>query len=170
MSLLEGISAPPDLQKLSLSELTRLAGEMRDVIFDAVSKNGGHLASNLGVVELTLALHYVYNFGPYPAGPDRLLWDVGHQSYSHKLLTGRAAQFPKLRKKSSVSGFPSPEESPYDLFAVGHAGTAISTAVGMAKGDQHLKRDNHVVAVVGDASIVNGLAFEGLNGAGMVHR
>jgi 1-deoxy-D-xylulose-5-phosphate synthase len=170
MTLLDSIKTPADLHKLSMPELSKLAAEMRDAIFDAVSKNGGHLASNLGVVELTLALHYVYNFGPYPVGPDRLLWDVGHQSYSHKLLTGRAGQFPKLRKKGSVSGFPSPEESPYDLFAVGHAGTAISTAVGMAKADQHLSRDNHVVAVVGDSSIVNGLALEGLNGAGMVKR
>ena len=170
MPLLDAIKSPSDLRKLSMPELHHLAQEMRDVIFNAVSVNGGHLASNLGVVELTIALHYVYNFGPYPTGPDRLLWDVGHQSYPHKLLTGRAAQFPRLRKKGSVSGFPSPEESPYDLFAVGHAGTAISTAVGMAKGDQHLKRDNHVVAVVGDASIVNGLAFEGLNGAGTVRR
>src|SRR6185369_13091387 len=135
-----------------------------------VSKNGGHLASNLGVVELMLALHHVYDFGPYPAGPDRLLFDVGHQCYPHKILTGRAHQFEKLRKKGSVSGFPSPEESPYDLFSVGHAGTAISTAVGMARGDGALKRQNHVVAVVGDASIVNGLAFEGLNNAGTLPR
>lgn len=170
MTLLDTITTPADLHKLSMPELARLAAEMRDVIFDAVSKNGGHLASNLGVVELTIALHYVYNFGPYPTGPDRLLWDVGHQSYSHKLLTGRAGQFPRLRKRGSVSGFPSPEESPYDLFAVGHAGTAISTAVGMAKADQHLNRDNHVVAVVGDSSIVNGLALEGLNGAGTIKR
>ncbi|HEY2586020.1 MAG TPA: 1-deoxy-D-xylulose-5-phosphate synthase [Tepidisphaeraceae bacterium] len=170
MTLLDTIKTPADLHKLSMPELSKLAGEMRDVIFDAVSKNGGHLASNLGVVELTIALHYVYNFGPYPIGPDRLLWDVGHQSYSHKLLTGRASQFPKLRKKGSVGGFPSPEESPYDLFAVGHAGTSISTAVGMAKADQHLNRDNHVVAVVGDSSIVNGLALEGLNGAGTLRR
>ena len=117
-----------------MAELTELAAEMRDVIFNAVSQNGGHLASNLGVVELTLALHYVYDFGPYPAGPDRLLWDVGHQSYSHKLLTGRAPLFQRLRKRGSVSGFPSPDESAYDLFSVGHAGTAISTAVGMAPG------------------------------------
>ena len=170
MSLLEGIKSPADLRKLSMTELTELAAEMRDVIFNAVSQNGGHLASNLGVVELTIALHYVYNFGPYPAGPDRLLWDVGHQSYPHKLLTGRSAQFAKLRKKGSVSGFPSPEESPYDLFAVGHAGTAVSTAVGMARGDQQIGRANNVVAVVGDASIVNGLAFEGLNGAGTLRR
>jgi 1-deoxy-D-xylulose-5-phosphate synthase len=170
MSLLDRMKSPADLRKLSMTELTELAAEMRDVIFDAVSQNGGHLASNLGVVELTIALHYVYNFGPFPAGPDRLLWDVGHQSYSHKLLTGRSPQFPKLRKKGSVSGFPSPEESPYDLFAVGHAGTAVSTAVGMARADQHLNRHSNVVAVVGDASIVNGLAFEGLNGAGTLRR
>src|SRR5579859_2835371 len=170
MPLLDAIKSPSDLRKLSMPELHHLAAEMRDVIFNAVSLNGGHLASNLGVVELTIALHYVYNFGPYPIGPDRLLWDVGHQSYPHKLLTGRATQFPKLRKKGSVSGFPSPEESPYDLFAVGHAGTAISTAVGMARGDQLLNKDSHVVAVVGDASIVNGLAFEGLNGAGPLKR
>ena len=170
MQLLDSIHSPTDVRKLSPSELTDLAAEMRARIFDAVSKNGGHLASNLGVVELTLALHYVYDFGPYPSGPDRLLFDVGHQSYPHKLLTGRAHQFERLRKKGSVSGFPSPEESPYDLFAVGHAGTAISTAVGMARGDGHLKRHNHVVAVVGDASIVNGLAFEGLNGAGTLKR
>ena len=170
MPLLPQVTSPADLRKLSVPELSQLAQEMRGVIFDAVSRNGGHLASNLGVVELTLALHYVYNFGPYPGGRDRLLWDVGHQSYSHKLLTGRASQFPRLRKKGSVSGFPSPEESAFDLFAVGHAGTAISTAVGMARGDQQLKKDGHVVAVVGDASIVNGLAFEGLNGAGLLRR
>jgi 1-deoxy-D-xylulose-5-phosphate synthase len=143
---------------------------MRTLIFESVSKNGGHLASNLGVVELTLALHHVYDFGPYPAGPDRLLFDVGHQCYPHKILPGRAHQFEKLRKKGSVSGFPAPEESPYDLFSVGHAGTAISTAVGMARGDAALKRANHVVAVVGDASIVNGLSFEGLNNAGTLNR
>ncbi len=170
MGLLDEIKAPGDLRKRSPEELAALAKEMRAAIFEAVSRNGGHLASNLGVVELTLALHYVYDFGPYPKGPDRLLWDVGHQSYPHKLLTGRAGQFERLRKKGSVSGFPSPDESPYDLFSVGHAGTAISTAVGMARGDAAQGRENHVVAVVGDASIVNGLAFEGLNNAGTLKR
>src|SRR6185503_5174031 len=148
MSLLDKIQSPPDVRKLSPAELAELASEMRARIFDAVSKNGGHLASNLGVAELTIALHYVYNFGPYPAGPDRLLWDVGHQSYVHKMLTGRAGMFETLRKKGSVGGFPMPDESAYDLFAVGHAGTAISTAVGMARGDLLQKRNNHVVAVV----------------------
>ena len=170
MPLLEQIKSPADVRALSADQLTALAAEMRAAIFEAVSRNGGHLASNLGVVELTLALHHVYDFGPYPAGPDRLLFDVGHQSYPHKMLTGRAGQFPTLRKRGSVSGFPSPDESPYDLFAVGHAGTAISTAVGMARGDHALGRTNHVVAVVGDASIVNGLAFEGLNNAGTLKR
>ncbi|WP_428939873.1 1-deoxy-D-xylulose-5-phosphate synthase [Fontivita pretiosa] len=170
MSLLDQIASPGDLRKLSLSELAELAQELRQRIFDSVSRNGGHLASNLGVVELTIALHYVYDFGPYPQGPDRLLWDVGHQCYAHKMLTGRAAQFQRLRKKGSISGFPSPEESAYDLFAVGHAGTAISTAVGLARGDAQIGRQSNVVAVVGDASIVNGLAFEGLNNAGTLKR
>jgi len=170
MSLLANVKSPADLKKLSIPDLQEYAKEMRTRIFDAVSQNGGHLASNLGVVELSIALHYVYQFGPYPAGPDRLLFDVGHQSYPHKMITGREPMFDQLRKRGSVAGFPSPEESPYDLFSVGHAGTAISTAVGLARGDGALKRANHVVAVVGDASIVNGMAFEGLNFAGTLDR
>lgn len=170
MPLLDRINRPQDLKSFSPDDLAALAAEMRERIFGAVSKNGGHLASNLGVVELTLALHFIYDFGPHPDGPDRLLWDVGHQCYPHKMLTGRAADFDQLRKKGHVSGFPSPDESPHDLFAVGHAGTAISTAVGMARADSALGKNNHVVAVVGDASIVNGLALEGLNGAGILRR
>ncbi|HYO10837.1 MAG TPA: 1-deoxy-D-xylulose-5-phosphate synthase [Tepidisphaeraceae bacterium] len=169
-SLLARIQSPADVKKLAPEELETLAREMRASIVDAVGRNGGHLASNLGVVELTLALHAVFDFGPHPHGPDRLLFDVGHQSYPHKMLTGRAAAFERLRKKGSVSGFPSPDESPYDLFAVGHAGTAISTAVGMARGDEHNKLRNHVVALVGDASIVNGVSLEGLNNAGTLRR
>jgi 1-deoxy-D-xylulose-5-phosphate synthase len=168
--MLDRIKTPADLRKLSMDELGTLAGEMRSRIFQAVSKNGGHLASNLGVVELTIALHYVYDFGPHPKGPDHLLFDVGHQCYPHKLLTGRAGMFDTLRKKGSVGGFPMPDESPYDLFAVGHAGTAVSTAVGMARGDALQKRNNHVVALVGDSSIVNGMSFEGLNNAGTLGR
>ena len=170
MSLLNSISSPADIRKLSLDELAQLAGEIRQTIVQAVSANGGHLASNLGVAELTLALHYVYDFGPFPTGPDMLLFDVGHQCYPHKIITGRAGQFERLRKKGSVGGFPSPQESNYDLFAVGHAGTAISTAVGLARAGTQLKEDGHVVAVVGDASIVNGMAFEGLNNAGTLKR
>src|SRR3954464_9067833 len=142
MSVLARIKSPADVKTLSPEQLSQLAGELRAKIFDSVSKNGGHLASNLGVVELTLALHAVFDFGPHPAGPDRLMWDVGHQRYPHKMLTGRANQFDRLRKKGSVGGFPSPDESPYDLFAVGHAGTAISTAVGMARADGLLHRNN----------------------------
>lgn len=170
MKLLQRLNSPADLKKLSMDELGALAGEIRQCIFESVSKNGGHLASNLGVVELTLALHYIYDLGPYPNGADRLLFDVGHQCYTHKMLTGRANQFASLRKKGSVGGFPSPAESAYDLFAVGHAGTAISTAVGIARGDALMNRKNHVIAMVGDASIVNGMAFEGLNSAGMLKR
>src|SRR5438045_1367739 len=108
MSLLDRINSPDDLKKLQPEQLASLAQECRQLIFSSVSQNGGHLASNLGVVELTLALHFVYDFGPYPTGKDRLLFDVGHQSYVHKLITGRANQFDKLRKKGSVGGFPSP--------------------------------------------------------------
>ncbi|QOV88990.1 1-deoxy-D-xylulose-5-phosphate synthase [Humisphaera borealis] len=168
--LLDSIRKPADIRGLAPAELESLAGQMRQRIFEAVSTNGGHLASNLGVVELTIALHYCYDFGPYPGGPDWLMFDVGHQCYPHKMLTGRAGQFGTLRKRGSIAGFPVPEESPYDLFAVGHAGTAISTAVGMARGSQQQGKNNHVVAVVGDASIVNGLAFEGLNNAGTLKR
>lgn len=170
MSLLEGIAKPSDIKSLTIAQLEELAEEMRQRIVEAVARNGGHLASNLGVVELTLALHYVYDFGPFPEGPDRLLFDVGHQCYAHKMLTGRASQFQTLRKKDSISGFPSPAESPYDLFSVGHAGTAISTAIGLARADALARRDNHVACIVGDASIVNGLAMEGLNHASGLKR
>ena len=170
MGLLESIRIPTDIRRLTMEELTTLAAEIRDRIVQSVSQNGGHLASNLGVAELTIALHYVYDLGPYPTGPDWLLWDVGHQCYAHKMLSGRLPKFPTLRKKGSVSGFPNPDESPYDLFSVGHAGTAISTAVGMARGCDLMRRAGNVIAVVGDASIVNGLAFEGLNNAGTLRR
>src|SRR5262249_51875142 len=130
-----------------------------------VGRNGGHLASNLGVVELTIALHVVFDFLT-----DRLLWDVGHQAYVHKLLTGRNANFDQLRKAGGPSGFPSTEASPYDPFNVGHAGTSIATAVGMARGLSMQNKAASVVALVGDASIVNGVAFEGLNQGGLLKR
>ncbi len=164
-SLLSTIQSPADLRTLTRDELIRLAQEVRERIISSVSASGGHLASNLGVVELTIALHTIFDFER-----DRLLWDVGHQCYVHKLLTGRQAGFDNLRKRGGVSGFPSTAESHYDLFDVGHAGTAIATAVGMARGDQVLGRDNRTVALVGDASIVNGVAFEGLNQAGTLKR
>jgi 1-deoxy-D-xylulose-5-phosphate synthase len=164
-SILSLISSPSDVQQLSLSELEELAAEIRERIISVVSRNGGHLASNLGVVELTVALHRVFDFSR-----DRLLWDVGHQCYVHKLLTGRNQRFDTLRQARGISGFPNKAESEYDLFNVGHAGTAIATAVGLARGDQALGRDRRVVALVGDASIVNGVAFEGLNQAGLLKR
>ena len=123
--LLETINRPGDLKKLSAQQLEGLADEVREQITHSVSRTGGHLASNLGVVELTIALHYVFDFAK-----DRLLWDVGHQCYAHKILTGRRGQFDKLRQEGGLSGFPSPDESPYDVFSVGHAGTSIATAIG----------------------------------------
>ncbi|MDM8008890.1 MAG: 1-deoxy-D-xylulose-5-phosphate synthase [Phycisphaerae bacterium] len=165
MGLLASIEHPSDVKKLSITQLSELAGEIRERILEVVGKNGGHLASNLGVAEITIALHYCFDFEK-----DRLLWDVGHQCYPHKLLTGRNARFDTLRQSGGISGFPSVDESPFDLFNVGHAGTAIPTALGLARADQLLGRSNRVVALVGDASIVNGLAFEGLNQAGTLNR
>ncbi len=164
-SILDQINDPHDLRKLAINDLPQVAAAIRERIIDVVGRSGGHLASNLGVTELTIALHYVFDFAS-----DRLLWDVGHQCYPHKLLTGRHARFDSLRKSGGISGFPSIHESEYDLFNVGHAGTAIATAVGMARGDQMRGNDRRVVALVGDASIVNGLAFEGLNQAGLLKR
>ncbi len=165
MKLLSSIHHPSDLQKLSMVQLKELAESIRKRIIEVVGKSGGHLASNLGVTELTIALHYCFDFET-----DRLIWDVGHQCYPHKLLTGRNERFETLRKAGGISGFPDTSESPFDLFNVGHAGTAIATAIGLARADQAMGRDSRVVAFVGDASIVNGLAFEGLNQAGTLDR
>ena len=168
--LLESISGPDDLKQLDVDRLVDLASEVRHAICDQVSKSGGHLAPNLGVVELTIALHRVFDFSY-----DRLLFDVGHQCYPHKLLTGRLGLLDKLRQKGGMSGFPAPAESEYDQFAVGHAGTGVSTAVGMARGDDILaggtgRSDRKAVTLVGDASIVNGVSLEGLNNAGTLKR
>ena len=164
-ALLSKIKTGEDLRALSQAELTALAQEIRRLIKTTVSRNGGHLASNLGVVELTIALHYVFNFGS-----DRIVWDVGHQCYVHKILSGRADRFDTLRQSDGISGFPSPAESPADQFFVGHAGTSIATAVGLALGAQKQNTDEKVVAVVGDASIVNGVSFEGLNNTTLANR
>ncbi len=164
-SLLNQINEPADLRPLSRDQLLTLAQEIRERIIEVVGRNGGHLASNLGVVELTIALHHVFDFRH-----DRLLWDVGHQAYVHKLLTGRNPRFDTLRKAGGISGFPNIEESEFDLFNVGHAGTAVPTAVGLARGSSLLGDDRRAVAVVGDASIFNGVAFEGLNQAGTLRR
>ena len=164
--LLDTINSPHDVKRLLPDQLPDLAQEMREAICEQVSKSGGHLAPNLGVVELTLALHYVFDFGF-----DRLLFDVGHQCYPHKLITGRFPQLESLRTTGGIAGFPEPRESAYDQFAVGHAGTGISTAIGMARGDQlNGELDRKVVALVGDSSIVNGLSLEGLNNAGTLQR
>jgi 1-deoxy-D-xylulose-5-phosphate synthase len=163
--LLDKINCPQDLHLLSLDELQTLAEEIREYITHSVSQTGGHLASNLGIVETTIAMHYVFDFKK-----DRLLWDVGHQSYAHKILTGRKDLATKLRQPNGISGFPDPEESPYDLFKVGHAGTSIATALGMALGAQLNKTEEKIVALIGDASIVNGTSFEALNNLGLVKR
>lgn len=165
MELLSQIQSPRDLKQLAVEDLPQLAEEVRTAICDQVSRTGGHFAPNLGVVELTIALHYVFDFER-----DRLLFDVGHQCYPHKLLTGRQHLFTKLRSREGMAGFPEPAESDFDLFSVGHAGTAISTAVGMARADQILDQSRRTVAMVGDASIVNGVAMEGLNNAGTLQR
>jgi len=174
IKLLPTIKGPSDLKALPIEKLPELAAEMREAICKQVSRSGGHLAPNLGVVDLTIALHYVFDFAH-----DRLLFDVGHQCYPHKLLTGRCAMFPRLRQRDGMAGFPDPRESEYDLFSVGHAGTGISTAVGMARGDslrgeafdpERQPHGRRVVALVGDASIVNGVAMEGMNNAGTLRR
>ncbi|OGL40756.1 MAG: 1-deoxy-D-xylulose-5-phosphate synthase [Candidatus Schekmanbacteria bacterium GWA2_38_9] len=146
---------------MTLKELDVLASEIRELIIKIISQNGGHLASSLGVVELTIALHYVFN-----APDDKIVWDVGHQSYAHKILTGRKDKFSTIRKYKGLSGFPHPEESIYDPFTAGHASTSISVSLGIAEAMRHLKEENYVIAVVGDGSLTGGLAYEGLNHAG----
>ncbi len=164
-NLLEQINLPEDLKQLSLEQLKQLAEEIRHFMTNSISQTGGHLASNLGVIELTIAMHYVFDFKN-----DKLLWDVGHQCYVHKILTGRKHLFGQLRQGGGLSGFPSPEESEYDQFSVGHSGTSISTALGMALAAQVKKTDEKIVALVGDASVVNGLSFEAMNNLGLAQR
>ena len=173
MNLLGTIHSPADLKALPPADLVQVCAEIRHAICEQVSKSGGHLAPNLGVVELTVAMHYVFDFSY-----DRLLFDVGHQCYTHKLLTGRQHLLPRLRQRGGMSGFPEPRESNFDLFTVGHAGTAIPTAVGMARGDSlngegwtvDKPNGRRTVSLIGDASIVNGVAMEGLNNAGTLKR
>jgi 1-deoxy-D-xylulose-5-phosphate synthase len=163
--LLEGINTPDELRLLKPEQLTQLAEEIREEIVTTVSKTGGHLASSLGVVELTIALHYVFN-----TPQDKIVWDVGHQSYAHKILTGRRERFHTLRQHKGISGFPRREESVYDTFNVGHSSTSISAALGMAEA-RCLKGEKHkVIAVIGDGSLMAGLAWEGLNQAGHIKK
>ncbi|ACV69042.1 1-deoxy-D-xylulose-5-phosphate synthase [Desulfohalobium retbaense] len=164
-SILQAIQSPQDVQGLSLTELTTLAEELRQAIIEVVSTNGGHLAPSLGVVELTLAL--LKSFNP---DQDRFVWDVGHQAYAYKLLTGRRDQFHTLRCLHGVSGFPNRSESPYDHFGVGHSSTSISAALGIAVGRDLAQQSNKVLAVIGDGSMTAGLAYEGLNQAGGLDR
>jgi len=163
--ILEKIRSPHDLKALSRSELHQLAEESRQLILQTVSSCGGHLSSNLGVVELTIALHYLFD-----APEDKIVWDVGHQTYAHKILTGRLSQFCTLRQEGGLSGFPKREESPFDPFSTGHSSTAISAALGMAVA-RDLRGERHrVIAVVGDGSLTGGEAWEGLNQCGHLKR
>ncbi|MBI5604883.1 MAG: 1-deoxy-D-xylulose-5-phosphate synthase [Deltaproteobacteria bacterium] len=165
LSLLEGIMDPKDLKNLSLPQLKQVAEEVRQLIIETVSKNGGHLAPNLGVVELTIALHYVFE-----SPKDKIIWDVGHQSYTHKILTGRKAQFPTLRTFGGLSGFPKRQESPHDIFDTGHSGTSISAGLGITVANELKKEQSKVIAVIGDGSMTAGEAFEGLNQAGHLNK
>ena len=159
--ILEEINSPEDIRKLDIDQLNVLAGEIRKKIIETTSKNGGHIAPSLGAVELTLAIHYVFD-----TPNDKLIWDVGHQAYAHKIITGRKDQFHTLRKKGGISGFPKRDESIYDVFGVGHSSTSISAASGVAEA-RCLKDENFkVIAVIGDGSMTAGIAFEGLNWSG----
>lgn len=159
-NILQTINSPADLKKLEISQLPELCKEIREYMVDILSHNPGHLASSLGAVEFTVALHYVFNT-PY----DKIVWDVGHQAYAHKILTGRLEEFATLRKFGGLSGFPSPAESEYDAFIAGHASNSISAALGMSVAASLKHEDRKVIAVIGDGAISGGLAFEGLNNA-----
>jgi 1-deoxy-D-xylulose-5-phosphate synthase len=161
MSILEAINSPDDLKRLPAARLPELAGELRQIIIETCAKNGGHLAPSLGVVELTIALHRVFST---PA--DKIVWDVGHQAYAHKILTGRRDRFGTLRTLNGISGFPKRGESPHDAFDVGHSSTSISTATGYAAARDLDGRSNKVLAVIGDGSMTGGIAYEGMNHAG----
>src|SRR5688500_12659770 len=160
--LLTRINSPADLKQLSREQLHQLSEELRQYIIDIVSVHGGHFGASLGVVELTVALHYVFNT-PY----DQLVWDVGHQAYGHKILTGRRNDFITNRKYKGLSGFPKRSESEYDTFGVGHSSTSISAALGMAMAAKYKGEDRKAVAVIGDGAMTAGLAFEGMNHAGV---
>ena len=165
MSLLEKINSPDDLKNLSRKELPLLATEIRDLIVEVVSKSGGHLASSLGAVELAIALHYVFD-----TPNDKIVWDVGHQTYAHKILTGRREKFQSLRQYEGISGFTRSSESPHDAFSTGHSSTSISASLGIACAKNFKEQDSKVIAVIGDGSMTAGLAYEGLNQAGYTHK
>lgn len=159
--LLNKINSPSDVKALNQGALDDLCSEIRELLVSRVTENGGHLASNLGIVELTVALHRLFD-----TPKDKIVWDVGHQSYVHKLLTGRKEQFSSLRQHQGLSGFPDRDESPHDAFTTGHGGTSISAALGMALARDLAHDDYHVVAVIGDGCLTCGMAYEALNHAG----
>ena len=161
MNLLDKINSPKDLKKLSRSELVILCDEIRSFIIESVSKTGGHLSSNLGVIELTVALHYVFD-----CPQDKFIWDVGHQTYPHKILTGRKKKMGSLRALGGISGFPKILESDYDIFGTGHSSTSISAALGMAEALKKKNLEHKAIAIIGDGAMTAGMAFEGLNNAG----
>ena len=162
--LLNAITSPNELRLLSERQLLDLAAEVRQFLLESVGRTGGHLAANLGTVELSIALHYIYN-----TPQDRLVWDVGHQSYTHKILTGRREQMTTLRQKDGIAGFPKRDESPYDAFGVGHSSTSVSAALGMAIAAEKEGKGRRVAAVIGDGAMTAGMAFEALNHAGDLH-
>ena len=159
--LLDTINSPDDLRRLERDQLPQLAAEVREFLVESVSKTGGHLSSNLGTVELSIALHYVYD-----TPNDKLVWDVGHQTYTHKIMTGRRAAMSGLRMQGGIAGFPKREESPYDTFGTGHSSTSISAALGMAAAAGLRGSGERAVAIIGDGAMTGGMAFEALNNAG----
>ncbi len=162
MEILDKINSPADLRALERAQLPQLADELRAFVLESVSKTGGHLSSNLGTVELTIALHYVFD-----TPDDRIVWDVGHQTYPHKILTGRREQMERLRQHGGISGFPRRAESEYDTFGTAHSSTSISAALGMAVAARNQKSARHSIAVIGDGAMSAGMAFEALNNAGV---
>src|SRR3990167_2552000 len=159
--LLDQVNSPLELKKIDQRDLPRLAQEIRQEIIDVVSETGGHLASSLGAVELGIAVHYVLD-----TPKDKVLWDVGHQAYVHKILTGRRNAFKTLRQLGGISGFPNKDESEYDVFTVGHSSTSISSALGLAAARDIRGTKEKIAAVIGDAALANGMAFEAMNHAG----
>ncbi len=159
--ILNTIKSPRDLKKISIKKLQKLCDQIRDKLVGTISKTGGHLASNLGVVELTVALHKVFD-----TPNDKIVWDVGHQCYAHKMITGRLKDIDTIRQDGGISGFPKRSESAYDSFNSGHSSTSVSAAFGLAKAKELKGEDGHIIAVIGDGSLTGGLAYEGLNNAG----
>ena len=159
--MLEKINSPEDLKKINYEEKNILAKDIRKYILDVISKNGGHLASSLGVVELTIALHSVFD-----TPKDKIIWYIKNQSYTHKIYTGRKEKFKTIRQKGGISGFPKTKESEYDCFNTGHSSTSISAALGMARARDLKKEDNNVIAVIGDGALTGGMALEALDDAG----